>query len=251
LALVNGVELPEPSPRDAIAASLDHQPRRYDLPITGGPSRPRAETNLTHGLADDHSRGDGSDRAGSWDTAVTTTETDTAGEPVTTLRGAGVAVDGRRIGRVVVALCLVALAVLVTLLYVAGAQKNSQITRLRQQGVAVTVTVTRCLGLMGGSGSNLAGYSCRGTFTVDGRRYNEVIPGNTFHAPGATLQAVTVPGDPALLSTPGTLENERASWRVFILPTSLLVILVILAGALVLRRTTGGDYRLRDAAGGV
>jgi hypothetical protein len=130
----------------------------------------------------------------------------------------------------------VALAVLVVVLYVAGFQKNAQITRLRRHGVPVEVTVSGCLGLMGGSGSNLAGYDCRGTFTIDGHRYNEAIPGNTFHRPGATLRAVTVPDDPALLSTVRALATEHPSQSVFILPTILLVVLAFGVGALDLRR---------------
>jgi hypothetical protein len=89
---------------------------------------------------------------------------------------------------------------------------------------------------MGGSGSNLVGYQCRGTLTVAGHRYNEAIPGSTFRSPGSTLRAVTVPGDPALLSTAGALATARASWRVFILPSTLLLILVLLTGSVALRR---------------
>ena len=72
------------------------------------------------------------------------------------------------------------LAVLVVVFTVAGVHKNSQINRLRHDGVPVTVTVTNCLGLMGGSGSNAAGYSCTGTFTIDGTRYTESLPGTGF-----------------------------------------------------------------------
>jgi len=45
-------------------------------------------------------------------------------DPVTTLRGAGVEVDGRRVGRVAAGACLVTLAVVVLVLFVAGARKN-------------------------------------------------------------------------------------------------------------------------------
>ena len=115
---------------------------------------------------------------------------------VATLRGAGVDVDVRRAGRVLVGAVLGALAVLAVVLFVAGAQKNAQITSLRSHGVPVTVTVTGCTGLLGGSGSNAAGYACRGTFSVAGHRYDEAIPGDTLYPPGTPLAAVTVPGDP-------------------------------------------------------
>jgi hypothetical protein len=165
-----------------------------------------------------------------------TSALDTSRQPVMTLRGAGVEVDGRRVARAVVCLLLVALAFVVVVLFIAGARKNEDITRLRRSGVAVNVTVSGCLGLMGGSGSNLAGYSCRGTFNIGGHRYDEAIPGNAFHPPGATLRAVTVPGDPALVSTVGALETERATWGVFTLPAILLAVLGLLLGVLLLRR---------------
>jgi hypothetical protein len=153
-----------------------------------------------------------------------------------TLRGAGVEADVGRVGRVIVGLVLVALAVLVVVLFAAGADKNAQITDLRLHGVGVHITVTECRGLLGGSGSNPAGYACQGTFSFEGHRYTEAIPGDTLYAPGTKLRAVTVPQDPGLVSTPGAVASEHASWRVFILPTILLVVLVLLVGALVLRR---------------
>ena len=153
-----------------------------------------------------------------------------------TLRGAGVDVDVRRVGRVVVALCLVALAVVAIALFIAGAKKNDQITSLQHHGVAVEVTVTTCLGLLGGSGSNAAGYECKGTFALGGHHYREDIPGNTIRTPGATLRAVAVPGDPPLLSTARAVATDRASWNVFVVPTILLVVLALAGGALVTRR---------------
>ncbi len=168
-------------------------------------------------------------------------ETDGAGQtvpadrPVSTLRGAGVTADARRVGKVVVAACLVALAGVTVGLFVAGASKNAQITSLRSHGVPVEVTVTKCHGLLGGSGSNGAGYACRGTFEIGGHRYNEAIPGYGQLSPGSSIRGVAVPGNPPLFSTAGAAATERASWRVFILPSVLAVILVLLLGAVVLR----------------
>jgi hypothetical protein len=167
------------------------------------------------------------------DAETTTGEIAPSIKPVMTLRGAGVEVDVRRAGRVFVGGCLVALAVVVALLFTAGVDKNAQITSLRQHGIPVNITVSGCLGMAAGSGSNLAGYSCKGTFIVDGQRQSDDIPGNTFHRPGATIRGVTVPGDLGLLSTASILATEHPSWRVFILPTILLIVLVLgLAGVL-------------------
>jgi biotin operon repressor len=174
---------------------------------------------------------------------MTAPETDTSGTALTTLRGAGVDIDVRKAGRVIVGLCLLALAVLVVVLFVAGVHKNAQINRLRQHGVPVTVTVSGCLGLLGGSGSNPAGYACQGTFTLDGHRYRESIPGNALRPPGTKVRAVAVSGDPPLLSTAHAVATDRASAGVFVVPSILLVILVVLVGALVFRRR-----RMRSAA---
>jgi hypothetical protein len=165
-----------------------------------------------------------------------TGQNDTSSAALTTLRGAGVDVNVRRAGRVVVALCLVTLAVLVVVLFVAGVHKNDQINRLRAHGVPVTVTVSGCLGLLGGSGSNPAGYACRGTFTLDGHRYSEDIPGNVLRPPGTKVEAVAVPDNPPLLSTRHAVATDRASASVFIVPAILLAVLVVLAGAVLLRR---------------
>jgi len=159
--------------------------------------------------------------------------------PVSTLRGAGVDVDLRRVGRVAGALCLGALAVVAVVLFVAGAQKNAQITRLRQHGVPVVATVTGCLGLLGGSGSNPAGYACTGTYTLHGHRYHEAIPGDGFRAEGSKVRGVADPGDPTLFSTAAAVAAEHASWHVFITPSVLVAVLAVLLAVVGLRRRRG------------
>jgi hypothetical protein len=160
-------------------------------------------------------------------------------EPLSTLRGAGVNYDARKVGRVVVGLCLVTLAVLVVVFTVAGVHKNSQINRLHHDGVPVTVTVTHCFALMGGSGSNAVGDSCTGSFTVHGHRYTENLPGTAFHAVGSPVPAKVVPDDPALVSPTKILNSEHSSLSVFVLPLILLAVLVLLVAlVVVLRRRT-------------
>ncbi len=157
-------------------------------------------------------------------------------EPLSTLRGAGVNYDARKVGQVAVGVCLLTLAVLVVVFTVAGIHRNSQINQLRHDGVPVTVTVTHCLGLMGGSGSNAAGYSCTGSFTIHGTQHTETLPGSGFRSVGSTVAATVVPNDPALVSPNGILKSEHATLNVFLLPLILLFVLALLVALIVLVR---------------
>jgi hypothetical protein len=123
--------------------------------------------------------------------------------------------------------------------YVAGADRNGQIQNLRQHGVSVTATVTGCNGLLGGSGSNAAGFVCKGAFSMRGHRYVETLPGDVFIKPGTAVHAVSVPNDPALVASTSTVASEHVSAKVYILPT-IFVVLCLLLGtvtALWLRRS--------------
>jgi hypothetical protein len=146
-----------------------------------------------------------------------------------------VQVDARRLAQVAIAIVLITLGALAIGFTVVGVHKNQQIDQLHTQGVPVTVTVTSCLGLLGGSGSNAAGYSCHGTYTLAGHTYNESLPGSAFHRPGATIDAVAVPGDPALVSPVAIADSQHSSASVYILPAVLGGVLVLLVVALVVR----------------
>ena len=165
--------------------------------------------------------------------------------PITTLRGAGVAVDPRRAARVAVVLALAALAAVTVVLAVAGAQKNAQINELRNNGVTIDMTVTRCSGLLGGSGSNAAGYACQGTYSFHGHRYTEAIPGNVLRIPGSRVRAVIAPSDPGLVSTASAVRTDQPSLRVFLAPLILGVVTVV-ATALAWRARRRGT-KTRDS----
>ena len=164
---------------------------------------------------------------------------DKAGPPPVTTHdyirgGGGVDIDGRRILRVAGAVCLVGLAVLVVITTVSARGQNSRMTRLQQHGVPVTVTVTGCVGIVSGTGSTNTGFSCRGNYTLGGHAYNEVITGTSAQLPeGSTVQAVAVPGDPALLSTADAVAHAHHSSDVYVTPIILLVVLVLGVGLLV------------------
>ncbi len=183
------------------------------------------------------------------------TDAVTGDDRVSTLRGAGVtSVDRKRLLWLAVVAVIVGLVAGSVVLYVAGARKNAQIADLRQHGVPVEVTITGCQGLLGGSGSNAAGYTCRGTFTLDGQRDDEAIPGDTLLSPGTRIRAVAVPGDPGLVSTPAVLSGEHVSDGVYVLPSVLAVLAVLgLAVALTLRRRArraGGSGNRGGTGGG-
>ncbi len=175
--------------------------------------------------------------------------------PVTTLRGAGVDVDPRRAAQLVVGTCLVALAVVAVILLVSGIRKNAHDASLQDHGVPVSVTVSGCLGLLGGSGSNAAGYACKGTYTFDGRHYQQAIPGNALLPAGSVVRGVIVPGDPRLLSTPATVATQQPSSKVYIVPAILFGILVVAVVVMVLarrhRRAVATPTGRRSDAGGV
>lgn len=160
-------------------------------------------------------------------------------DPVTVLRGAKVDVDPRRTRIAIAIVLLAALGSVAVTLLVAAFEKNAQINELRFHGVQVEMTVTRCLGLLGGSGSNAAGYACRGTYTFGRRRFEKAIPGDLLRAPGSKIVAVIVPTDPALVSTEAAVRAERASADVFIVPAISLVLFVLASGLLVLRTGLG------------
>jgi hypothetical protein len=157
-------------------------------------------------------------------------------QPIDNYRGGTVNVDVRKAGRVVMAVCLVALTVLGVVLLIAAVNNNSQISNLKDNGVPVAVKVTGCLGLIGGTGQSAAGFSCTGTYTLDGTQYHQNIPGLTFHPPGTTIRGVVVPSNPKLLSTPDQLARQQASWTAFIIPGLLLLVVVVVLVAVFLRR---------------
>ena len=169
----------------------------------------------------------GTDAAGT-DAAGTSSD-----QPLTVLRGNGVDIDPRRAARWVLAVCVMALFVVALILLVAGVQKNSQSNELANHGVRVEVRVTSCLGLLGGSGSNGAGYACKGTYDYQGRQYAQDIPGNARFAPGSTVAGVIAPDDPGLLSTPSEVAAQPASGSVFVAPAVLFVVFVLALVALI------------------
>ena len=141
--------------------------------------------------------------------------------------GRTVEVDGRRVAVFALGAVLAAMTTIALVLAAQANGTNARINRLHGHGVPVEATVTDCLGLATGTGITAAGYSCRGTFTLDGRRYTDVIAGTSaLHAPGERLAAVTDPADPSVLSTGSALATARVTWTGYLMPTILLAVVV-------------------------
>lgn len=141
---------------------------------------------------------------------------------VAALRGAGVQVDGARVGYVAAVVGLVVVMAVAGVLLAAGIKKNSQIDSLNTKGVPVELTVTRCLALIGGTGQSPAGFECTGTYTYRGRRYVEGVPGTTNLPVGASVHGIVASDDPALFSTPSAVASERTSVAPVVLPAVVL-----------------------------
>jgi hypothetical protein len=139
--------------------------------------------------------------------------------------------------------------VLTVVFTVVGAHKNQQIDELQQHGIPVTFTVTTCVGLLGGSGSNGAGFACRGTYRLGGHRYEAQLPGYKGYAPGATVRVIAVPSDPTLMSTAEMVRSDHTSWNVFILPAVFFALSLLLVTAVVLVRRR--RLQQRGQVGGV
>jgi hypothetical protein len=139
------------------------------------------------------------------------------------------AINSKKVAQVVVALAMLTLAILSIAFYVAGAHKNSQINTLQQHGQTMSVKVSGCEGLLGGSVA----------FTQSGHHYVESFPGTSFRRPGTVVQAVIAPNDPALLDTPADVRAEHASENVFILPTVLLAVFLLCGGLVLIQRKLG------------
>lgn len=153
-----------------------------------------------------------------------------SGDRVASLRGAQAASLGRRFWLRAATLGLVIFALALALSFASTLNDHSRVDRMRAHGVPVTVIVTTCVGNMGGSGSNVAGYVCRGTYTLDGVKYNEIISSmTTFASPGSRVYAVADPsqhGYVALATAIRNASSSSAAFAVLIVLTALLLLLV-------------------------
>jgi hypothetical protein len=159
---------------------------------------------------------------------------------VVSLRGPEVRNMGRRFWITTSAIILAVLASIVVVSFVSASNDNARIDRLKTHGVSVIVTVTNCVGNIGGSGSNAAGYTCHGEYQVDGVRYREIIGSKTsFSATGSTVRGVADPAQLSRVEIASAVTTSSSSPTVYVVPSLLALIFVALA--LVLLRRLGSN----------
>jgi hypothetical protein len=145
------------------------------------------------------------------------------------------------------AIMLSLFAVIIVVTFISAANDNARIDRLKSKGVSVTVTVSSCVGNIGGSGSNAAGYTCRGSYRIDGTRYEEVIGSKTTQSSaGATVRGVADPNRPSTVELASAVARSKSSGSVYVVPTVLALVFVALTLALL--RRASGRRRVKDAS---
>lgn len=155
---------------------------------------------------------------------------------IVSLRGPEVQNIGRRFWITASAVILVGLASIVVVSFVSAVIDNARINRLKNHGVSVIVTVTNCVGNIGGSGSNSAGYTCHGKYQVNGVLYQEIIGSKTsFSAPGSKVRGVADPAQTSTVEIASAVASSSSSSTVYIIPV-LLALLVITLALVLLRR---------------
>ena len=141
--------------------------------------------------------------------------------------GGGVEINTGRLARLLAALSAAVLIALTAGTAVSTAHQNSHAAdKFHARAVPVDVTVSGCSGISSGIAQAVQYYECRGTYTLKGQRYNEVIAGVRSQLPeGQTVHAVAAEGDPALVSTAGA--TQKGSYTTSIVLGAAAVLLIV------------------------
>ena len=134
------------------------------------------------------------------------------------------------------AILLTAFAMAITVIFISAAHDNSRIERLKTNGVPVVVTVSDCVGNIGGSGSNASGYTCRGAYRVKGVSYQEIIGSkSTLSSVGSTVSGIADPERPSTIELASAVARSSTSTSAYVV-ASVLAILFVALTLLLLRR---------------
>ena len=131
--------------------------------------------------------------------------------------GSATSTEPRNVMRIVFLTFVICMVALIVVLAVEAARHNSRTQRLSDHGVPVQVRVTSCIGSATGTGITVNGYTCRGTYTLDGQRHSAILRGlNTHQHRGVVVAGVADPQSPGTLSTPDLVASSDASWRAYV-----------------------------------
>lgn len=152
---------------------------------------------------------------------------------VSSLRGAEARTLGRRFWLIAGTLVLLVFAAALALSFVSVTNANARINRLKSHGIPVTVTVVNCVGNLSGSGSNVSGYQCRGTYRISGETFTEPIGFKTTYSPsGTAISGLVDPSRHNSVALASAVRKSTASSSGYIPPGVLTVALIALALAL-------------------
>lgn len=146
-----------------------------------------------------------------------------------TLRGPDARSINGRFWFVTGAFLLALFALVIIVSFISATNDNARIERLKHHGVAVAVTVTSCVGNIGGSGSNSAGYSCHGSYRLNGVDYREIIGSKTTSSSAGTkVRAVADPARPSTIELASYVHASSSSASVYLVPSLLALSFVVL-----------------------
>jgi hypothetical protein len=149
------------------------------------------------------------------------------------LRGATGAAIGRTFWLIAGALSLLVFASFIIVSFLSAANDNARIDRMQTRGIPVIVTVTNCIGDIGGSGSNVSGYTCHGDYSLGSSTYHEIIGAmSALAASGAKVRGIVDPSQHGTVELASAVKRSSASSNRYIAPSLLSVVLVALALAL-------------------
>jgi hypothetical protein len=137
---------------------------------------------------------------------------------------------GRTFWLVMSAIIAVVVAAALVVAIVAATTDNARITRMKDHGIPVTITVASCIGNLSGSGTNIASYSCVGDYNVRGSKYQQLVAGmTTYYAPGTKVQGVVDPAKHSTVELSSALRASSASAKAYLTSGILLFVLIVLA----------------------
>jgi hypothetical protein len=147
--------------------------------------------------------------------------------------GAGFEVSGRTVLRATAVTVLAALLATTVALFIGAARQNSVRSALKHRGVAVTATVTACLGVVGGTGIVVNRFDCRAAFEVGGRHYVDRLQGTSMQLQqGQAVAAVVDPRSLSVLYTAASVASARKSSHAYFPAIVSLVVTIALAATL-------------------